>query len=219
MKNLILGLALISSSYFSSALAGSITPPDASFYREFTKKIRAMGDFKVPVPGNTDFSFHYELAESQPLLPTFKDPLVSDLAAVPPVATGIYRNFWDKMLLKDGSYIQLGTEKIPLTCIFISGQDNRFLTGKGPLFPDFFLKVYLVANDYACTGPINPGWPGNGGKKELWDTYIYFEVRDPTIMLPTEIHLRYRWAEYPAFLMDNGIPSPTPAVVGGMNAK
>ena len=63
------------------------------------------------------------------------------------------------------------------------------------------MRVYLVANDYSCTGPINPGWPDNGGKEETWDTYVYFEIRDPTIMLPVEAHLRYRWNEYKSVLV------------------
>lgn len=182
--------------------------PSAPFYRDFTMKVRKVANFKVPVPGSADFSFHYELDQSTPLLPTFADPLLSDLPSVPPEPQGYFRKFWDKVLLKDGSYVQLGDQKIPLTCIFISGQDNRFLGVPNPLFPEYLIKVYLVANDYTCTGPVNPGWPATGSKKETWDTYIYYEVRDPTIMLPTEVKLRYRWAEYTGVLVDNGGGAP-----------
>ncbi len=98
----------------------------------------------------------------------------------------------------------IGERKLPLTCVFIHGQDHRFSGKDDPLFPDLLLKVYLVANDFSCTGPLNPGWPSNGGKMETWHTYLYYEVRDPTIMLPVEIKLRDFWNEYSAILFEKG---------------
>ena len=86
------------------------------------------------------------------------------------------------------------------------GHDNRFTGKTGPLIPDFVIEVYLVANDYTCTGPINPQWPVSSPKKETWDTYVYYEIRDPTIMLPTEIKVNYRWEEYKALPIDRGMP-------------
>ena len=117
---------------------------------------------------------------------------------IDPLGSFWIRNFWDKVFVTDDSNLVLNGETIPITCIFINGQDNRFSGKDTPLIPDFFMQVYLVANDYTCTGPINPNWPLASGKKETWDTYVYYEIRDPTIMLPTEIKIRYRWEEYKA---------------------
>ena len=173
---------------------------EIDFYRNFTLKVRPSGNFKIPMPSNGDLRFSYEFKFANPL---FEKPIVYDFS-LDENKTTFYRHFWDKIFFQDGSYINVGGEQVPLTCVFLSGQDNR-LSGKDtPLIPDFFMKVYLVANDYTCTGPLNPGWPNNGGKKETWDTYIYYEIRDPTIMLPTEIKVRYRWVEFPAILMDQG---------------
>ena len=174
--------------------------PDAMFYRQFALKVRPTSAFRVPVPGNPLFGFRYQLKSGAPL---FQEPLIGDFF-LDPKGEKFFRNFWDKVSVQDGSLLQLGDEQVPLTCIFINGQDNRFSQKDSPLIPDFFLKVYLVANDFNCKGPINPGWPNTSGKKETWDTYVYFEVRDPTIMLPTEIKLRYRWAEYVGYLVDDG---------------
>lgn len=166
-------------------------PEEIKYYRELTLKIRTSGEFKIPIllSQNSNFSYKLELGDF-----IYKAPIVSDTDSS--LGEGLfYRNFWDRVFLKDGSSITLNGEEIPLTCIFVSGQDNRFSGNMTPLFPQFFLKIYLVANDYTCTGPLNPNWPSSGTKKENWDTYLYYEVRDPTIMLPTEIKLRYRWNE------------------------
>jgi hypothetical protein len=169
-------------------------------YRALSLKVRAKGDFRIAMPSNGDMAFSYELKFGAP---KFERPLFADFF-LDAENTRLTRMFWDKVYLEDGSYLKLGGENIPLTCVFVKGQDNRFSRNESPLIPDFVLKIYLVANDFTCTGPINPGWPGNGGKKELWDTYFYFEVRDPTIMLPAEAKVRYRWSEFPAFLVDQG---------------
>ncbi len=116
-----------------------------------------------------------------------------------------YRIFFDRIFLKDGSTLHVGGQDLPLTCVFVSGQDNRFSGDHNPLFPQFILKVHFVANDFSCVGPINPGWPGSGGKKEAWDTYVHYSIKDPTIMLPVDAGLRYRWNEFEA-LLDTDLP-------------
>ena len=211
MKTLLIALTANLLFPFFTLPAHAQSLPEPSFYREFSNRVRKTGSFKVPVPGNVNFSFTYSLEIDKPLNPTFAEPLVSDLPSLPPQPKGFYRRFWDKILVKDGSSLTLGEDKVPITCIYVSGQDNRFLADKTALFPEFLIRVYLVANDFSCTGPINPGWPSNGMRRELWDTYLYYEIRDPTIMLPTEVKLRYRWAEYPGILIDSGplvIPLP-----------
>ena len=180
---------------FAIALqAGASEQP--AFYRKFTEKVRSEGVFKIPMPANGDLQFNYKFMWDTPI---YKEPRLADV----PVAAGaseFFRSFWDRIAVKDGSVLKLGDEEIPVTCIYISGQDNRY-SKTSTLFPDYVIRVYIVANDFSCVGPINPGWPQNGGKKEMWDTYLYYEVRDPTIMLPTEVHLRYRWNEFKAVLI------------------
>ena len=175
-------------------------PPHASFYRDMTLRVRSKGNFKVPVPGNTDQTFSYSLQFGTP---RFNLPIVDDFF-LDTSMDRFFRNFWDKVFLQDGSTLTINGMEIPLTCVFISGQDNRFSQKETPLIPDFVLKIYLVANDFTCVGPINPGWPDNGGKKETWDTYLYYEVRDPTIMIPTDVKIRYRWNELFAYWVDQG---------------
>ena len=191
----------------SPALAGAemSTPVQSEFYREMTLKVRPSGTFKVPMPSGGDLSFNYEFQFGAP---KFTQPIVSDFYLN--AETDKYvRDFWDKIFLQDGSYLLLDGQKVPLTCIFVRGQDNRFSQKDSPLIPDFVLKVYLVANDFTCTGPVNPGWPSSGGKKDTWDTFFYFEIRDPTIMLPTEARVRYRWNEFPAILSNQAIVDGT----------
>lgn len=177
------------------------TPVEKKFYRDMILRIRTQAEFKIPMPANGDMPFNYKLEFDQP---KWKEIIVSDL----PITgaefnrTGkFFRNFWDKIFLKEGSYLEVGGERIPLTCIHVAGQDNRFSGKTGPLLPDFILKIIFVANDWTCSGPLNPGWPENGGKKEAWESYVHYEVRDPTIMLPVEAGLRFRWNEFAAVLV------------------
>ena len=168
---------------------------NASTYRALVLKIRTMENFKIAMPSGGDQHFSYQFIYSDPL---WQIPLMSDFQ-LDPDKKKFYRHFWEKILLQDGSTVQVEGDKVPLTCIYVDGQDNRFAK-ESPLIPDYILKVYLVANDFTCTGPINPGWPNNGGKKESWDTYVYFEIRDPTIMLPTKAKIRFRSLEFPAIV-------------------
>ncbi len=160
------------------------------FYREMVLNIRKEGFFELALP-TADRPLIYYQFEWPESLPEMREPI--DL---PIGADKFYRIFFDRLLFKDGSYLSIGEEKLPLTCLFVEGQDNRFSGKDTPVLPQILLKIYLVANDFSCTGPLNPGWPGNGMRKENWDTFLYYEVRDPTIMLPVEARLRYRWNEF-----------------------
>lgn len=166
-------------------------PKDPQFYRDFTLKIRQEGKFNLAMP-NGDQPITYKIEFGSPI---YETPIVSDTGSGVDENI-VYRNFWDRIWLKDTSYLELSGQKIPLTCIFVSGQDNRDSGSDSPLFPKILMKIYFVANDYSCVGPINPNWPSNGGKKEAWDTYLYYEVRDPTVMMPVEAKIRYRWNEF-----------------------
>jgi hypothetical protein len=202
MKLFISLIMLFSVSAFAEINFGpKIKAPDAQFYRDLTLKIRNSGEFTIPFPG-VQSSINYSFDFGQPV---YDIPMIGDtqLNSKDPY---FYRIFFDRILFKDGAYLEVNGEKLPLTCIFISGQDNRFADKKlySPLLPEFVLKVYLVANDFSCQGPITPGWPETGGKEQHWDTYLYYEIKDPTIMLPMDAKLRYRWNEYNVVLVDRG---------------
>ncbi len=190
---LILGLGL-------PALAhhGSPTQADYQFFRDLTLRIRSEATFKVPMPSGADMVYDYKLEFGEPV---YDKPLMGDTHYRGDNDPTFSRDFFDRILLKEGSYVKIGGEKLPLTCVFVSGLDNRFSVESSPLFPQLIMKVYLVANDFSCTGPLTPGWPDNGGKSEAWDTYVFFEVRDPTIMLPVEAVIRYRWNEFKSVLV------------------
>ncbi len=193
------------------ALAGlsssvALIAPPVEFYRDLTNKIRASGEFLIPTPGaQASISYQFEL--DRPVLPI---PMVYDSQALSgdggnSVEKFFYRVFWDRILFKDGSFLLVNGEKLPLTCVFVEGQDNRYSDRKlNPLLPEFVIKIYLVANDFSCQGPIKPGWPATGGREENWDTYLYYVIKDPTIMLPMDAKLRYRWNEYSVVLKDGG---------------
>lgn len=175
------------------------SPKEKQFYRDLILKVRTQGEFKVAMPDKGDLFFDYKMELDTP---KWDAPIVSDYPiSSPGEGKKFIRSFWDKVFLKEGSYINVGGEQIPLTCIHVAGQDNRQSGKTGPLLPDFIIKYMFVANDWTCNGPLNPGWPGNGGKKEAWETYLHYEVRDPTIMLPTEAGLRFRWSEFQAVLV------------------
>lgn len=176
------------------------TPKEKQFYRDMILKIRTKAEFKVPMPDRGDLHFRYQLQFDTP---KWKEPVTNDsyFYGDGPDKNKFIRFFWDKIFLKEGSYLEVGGEQIPLTCIHVSAQDNRFSGKSGPLIPDFILKIIFVANDWTCQGPINPGWPSNGGKKEAWETNLHYSVKDPTIMLPVDAGLRYRWSEFEAVLV------------------
>lgn len=175
-------------------------PPAAQQYRELTHRLRTSSEFMVPFPGmksSVAYAFEFDKA-------IYPKPIFEDLH-LGMNGPYFYRSFWDRILFKDGSYVEINGERLPLTCVFIDGQDNRFANeNSSPLFPEFVMRVYLVANDFSCQGPKKKGWPDVGGREENWDTYIYYEIKDPTIMLPVEAKIRYRWNEFEMVLVDRG---------------
>ena len=192
-----LGVYFILSFLSLSASAQSLISSPPSYYRELTLNIRTQSAFKVPMPDGKDMPYEVKLILGEPI---YREPIVRDI----PLSSKpgkFMRSFWDRIWLKDGSAMQINNEQVPLTCIYISGQDNRYSGDNAPTIPQLLLKVYLVANDYSCQGPIRPGWPESGGKKENWDTYAFYEIRDPTIMLPVESKIRFRWNELTSILV------------------
>ncbi|QDK44669.1 hypothetical protein DOM22_05585 [Bdellovibrio sp. ZAP7] len=193
MKRLVVSVLLMAISLSADA---KVTVKDVKYYRDLTNSLRSEATFKVPMIGMEQI-FTYQLKLAAPIYPK---PIVSD-SSLGLDSKKSYRTFFDRIFLDDNSHVVINGEDIPLTCVFIDGQDNRYSGVTDPRFPQFIMRVYLVANDYTCTGPLNPGFPKNGGKAEMWDTYIYFEIKDPTIMLPVEAKIRYRWNEFHAVLV------------------
>ncbi|MBY0415052.1 MAG: hypothetical protein K2Q18_12855 [Bdellovibrionales bacterium] len=197
MKLLFILLAFVSFNLFSAE--DIQLKNDLKMYRDLTLSVRKNATFRVALPDGRDMNFNYELDFADPI---YSEPITGDLKLGADNSNTFYRMFYDRIFLKTGSQVLVGNDFIPLTCIFIKGQDNRYSGNTSPLFPKVILKIYLVANDYSCTGPINPGFPANGGKEEMWDTYIYYEIKDPTIMLPTDSLFRYRWNEFKSILVN-----------------
>lgn len=174
------------------------TKKDLDYYRALTLSIRKSAEFKIALPSGQDDLLDYDLDFGTPI---YDLPKFSNLYLDSNDKSKFYRTFYDRIFLQNGSKIQIGEDFVPLTCVFIKGQDNRYSGNTSPLFPRIVLKVYLVANDFSCIGPINPGYPDNGGREETWDTYLNFTIKDPTIMLPTESLFRYRWNEFNTILV------------------
>ncbi len=188
---------LFAASAASAASAAEPQAPGPQFYRDLTMRIRQSAEFSVQFPGaEQHFDYKFELGD-----PIYKEVKVGDYAVGPDHPGKFYRNFWDRIFLKDGSRVILNGQEIPLTCIFVQGQDNRWAFHRDPLFPEIIMKITLVANDFQCLGPLNPNWPRNGGRKENWETVVRYTVKDSTIMLPTDVEIRNRWNDYQAVLV------------------
>ena len=196
----LLPVIMVGAGILLTPFARAASASDPAFYRALTSSIRPDGQFRIYMPDgrNQDVSYHFKFGNV-----IYKEPMLNDWHWDPPHKEFL-RTFWDRIAFTDESYLEVGGERIPLTCVFVHGQDNRFSGSYNPLEPEVIIQVYLVANDYSCQGPIRPGWPTSGGKKESWDTYLYYEVRDPTIMLPQDTKLRFRWNEFNAILIDKG---------------
>jgi len=160
-------------------------------YRDLILRVRTEGEFRIPMPANGDLLFKYKMELDEP---KWKEPVVADYPGLNVV------EFWDKIFLKEGSHIVLNGEEIPLTCIHVKGRDLGKSPG-GPTIPRYIITFFFVAKDWTCTGPLNPDYPRYSPRKEAWDTYLHYDVRDETIMLPSDAGLRYRWNEFEAVLV------------------
>lgn len=165
-----------------------------TFYRELALKIRNDSTFSIPMP-DADREVHISF--------NWGEPKNTEPQVFPSVQSDgtTERYFFDPIFTKDGSYMMIGERKVPITCLHIFGRDSRELVNPNPTFPKLLLFVRIVANDFSCVGPKKPGWPETGGREETWDTFIYYKIPDPTIMLPVDAVLRWRWNEYNAILM------------------
>ncbi len=160
-------------------------------YRNYVLALPAAMNFSAITPlGTAEVS--YSLKWEAPLI------ALPAMSAYPSLGGDPNKNFiefFDRIALTPDSVIKIGELTLPLTCIWVHGQDNREVDDQNPLIPKQVYRYILVANDFSCTGPINPGWPENGLKKEMWDTYIEILIKDLTIYRPAEATLRYRWNE------------------------
>lgn len=199
LKNIfILNVILI----FNFALGSDKFPIEIkSEYRNLLASLKSQGTLKIVTPGlNDDPIIYFELKIDKET--TLGNSRYVDIYLDPGQQDQYIRKFYERIFLTDESFIKVNNETIPLTCIFVEGQDNRNLQIDSPLFPKIIFDVYLVANDYSCTGPINPSWPEQGGKEETWDTFLRYVIKDPTIMQPTDTYLRLRWNEYRTILVN-----------------
>jgi hypothetical protein len=156
--------------------------------------------FEVENPlGSTEVN--YNLKWDAPLLAL---PSISILPEMGGDPTQHYVEFYDRISSSMDSVLTVGNVALPLTCVWVHGQDNTERDDGDPLIPKYVLRMLLVANDFSCTGPINPGWPGNGQRKELWDTYVEILIKDFTLYKPAEAKLRYRWNESRMIVKDVG---------------
>ena len=191
-------LLFISAGYASAAEPKIDQSPE--FYRSQVLRIRQMASFKVPSPvGDTEVT--YSLKFAKPAV-GYELPLTHILDWDRATPNTYYKLFWDRIFVEDGSTLKIKNEVLPVTCVYVDGQDNRKSGTDSPLFPNLVLKVYVVANDFDCEGPINRGFPSNGGREEAWDSYMFYMVKDPTIMMPVESKLRYRWNEFETVFFD-----------------
>lgn len=169
-------------------------------YRNHVLSLPAAMSFSVISPlGPAEVT--YSLKWDSPLMALPAMSAYPDLEGDP---TKNYIEFFDRISLQPDSFIKIGELTIPLTCIWVHGQDNREVDNQDPLIPKQVYRYILVANDFSCTGPINPGWPGNGLKRETWDTNIELVIKDLTIYRPAEATLRYRWNESKMVIKDVG---------------
>jgi hypothetical protein len=178
--------------------------PDLKAYRDLTLRIRKQGQFKASTLGQEKI-ITYSFKFSQPV---YDNPKTADLIPDFEHPERFFRTFIDRIMVGDGSFLNIAGERLPLTCVYVHGQDNRHSGINSPVIPKIIMKIILVANDYACQGPIKPGWPETGGREENWDSYLTFQVKDPTIMLPVDAILRYQWNEFAVVLVDAGPKHP-----------
>jgi hypothetical protein len=189
-KILVYGFAMLLS-LFTVAIANAKQVSDGvEFYRNMTNQIRKDAEFTVAIPGSTlDINYHIELAK-----PIYQMPIVQD-AMLGQDHSKFFRTFFDRIFLNN-SYVTVGTETIALTCIFVHGLDNRYAGPSDDRMPNFYLKIYFVANDPLCIGPLAPDYPSDGGIPETWDTYFYYEIKNVAEMLPKAARIRLHWNDY-----------------------
>jgi len=162
------------------------------FYRDMTNKIRKDAEFNVAMPG-FDKAIHYHIELAKPI---YAMPIVQD-AMLGQDHSKFFRTFFDRIFLSN-SYVTVGSETIALTCIFVHGLDNRYAGPTDARLPNFYLKIYFVANDPTCVGPLSPDYPNDGGIPEAWDTYFYYEIKNVAEMLPKAGKIRLHWNEFAA---------------------
>jgi hypothetical protein len=172
--------------------------PGDLFYRDLLKTLRRTGTFKVSLPAMAPIPLSYRVTVSRPK--TAK-PVLIDINAGE--GGRFLRQVFDKLFFDDNSVLKIGDDELPLTCVHLDGQDNRFTGPKSPLTPDFILRIFLVANDYSCTGPLNQD-PSLGPVGPTWDTFLYYEVRDPSTMFPINARLHYRGNNFAVTRLDTG---------------
>jgi len=174
------------------------TPPTAEFYRRLLLNMRREGNFQLHLPGQKVASVSYRLQWN-----------VSRLTHSAPKFYGSpdaqVRNWSDHVWTAEGSTLTVENAErpLPIDCVFVQGQDNLGAYRRPAVIPRFVLKLFFVANDPECRGPINNDPTLYSVTPFLWDTFLQYEVRDTTVFLPLEPKLRY-FRNEAALIWDNG---------------
>ncbi|MGZ3809781.1 MAG: hypothetical protein ACXVCE_16985, partial [Bacteriovorax sp.] len=86
--------------------------------------------------------------------------------------------FYNRISVTSDSSIEIEKAhlKLPLTCIWIHGVDNRkFQSIPESLRKIIFTEIYFVSGDAKCKGPVNVNYPYEGDSKKNWDNFIKIE--------------------------------------------
>lgn len=164
---------------------------EKQFYRDLTRHLSSVGTFSITMAG-TQQKIHFEYSLAKPI---YAEPIVVD-ARIGLNPQYFFRSFWDRIFLSEGSYLELDGKRMPLTCVFINGQDNRYADITDPRIPQILMRVYLVAKDKTCVGPLNPNYPHDGTVEENWDSYLYYELKHPETLFPTGSRVRTNWNDF-----------------------
>ncbi|MBS1984086.1 MAG: hypothetical protein JST16_07925 [Bdellovibrionales bacterium] len=86
--------------------------------------------------------------------------------------------FYDRILFGAGSKLTANGRVLPLTCLWVHGSHHSHAPQNQRIL---LRRLYLVASDTTCTGPVKPGLPPEGNPELNWDSYIYFEQATPAL--------------------------------------
>lgn len=171
--------------------------PEREFYRRLFLNIPREGNFSLELPGfGKSTEIQYKFDWNSPLLDLTKLDLKGS-------EKSMHRIWEDRvMTVRNASWLTiegLSQGKLPITCVYVFGQDTLNPKGKPNDFPRFILKVQLVINDNDCKGPVETKPDVYVTNTDLWETALTFQLRGDgatNLMYPIEPKLRYLRNEF-----------------------